>query len=440
MKVEYRRDLQHSYLVAEPEEKQKVKSYPLMMITENHIPGLLLCSCKRIDENILYYYDVTSRINLSLRCRNRKLEEQDILMVVYGLRKVLVNMEEYLLAGESLNLSPDYIYLDAQMKTVEFCYVPGESWELGKSFRELMEYLLPYINHQSQQGVLVGYGLYHYALEQEFSAESLRLELEKYQKKTEKSAQPEQDYEPDNEEYRIQRRNHEQALDEFFRDDEDEEENHSHPAAVTCGTVIIALYFLAGWYLWKNYAEYLWVWGGSGILAGAGIFIFLRILARKKEAERTASVWKRKPQEEGCMESRYVKEDMGYTGDECENGHYAGEQEECYTQILHPSSEKVSYILEAVMPNQGASIVLPNKELIFFGQLESAVDVVLPSQAVSRMHARIRKEGDVYYICDLNSRNGTRINGKELEGNQEREIKPGDEVNFANVIYQFRKI
>lgn len=52
MRTEYRRDLQHSYLVIIMEEMEEI-SYPIRMITENQIPGLLSCSCKRIDKDLL---------------------------------------------------------------------------------------------------------------------------------------------------------------------------------------------------------------------------------------------------------------------------------------------------------------------------------------------------------------------------------------------------
>ncbi len=59
-------------------------------------------------------------------------------------------------------------------------------------------------------------------------------------------------------------------------------------------------------------------------------------------------------------------------------------------------------------------------------------DVVLPDRQVSRMHARIRRAGDRYYLEDLDSKNGTILNGKPVKG--EVQIYDGDEVELARAV------
>ena len=59
-------------------------------------------------------------------------------------------------------------------------------------------------------------------------------------------------------------------------------------------------------------------------------------------------------------------------------------------------------------------------------------DLVLPSQTVSRHHARLRLEGDRIIVADLGSLNGTRINGNGVEG--EATAQPGDTVEFGSVM------
>ena len=55
MKMDYRRDLQHNYLVVETGEK--TENYITRMMTENQVQGLLGCECRRMDQKKLYYYD-----------------------------------------------------------------------------------------------------------------------------------------------------------------------------------------------------------------------------------------------------------------------------------------------------------------------------------------------------------------------------------------------
>lgn len=436
MRTEYRRDLQHSYLVLSPGEKQE-EAYPLRMITENQIQGLLSCSCRRMNEEILYYYDITSRISLAERCLCRKITGKELIVLIQSLIRVLTVMDEYLLNGNSLCLKPEYIYMDVQMNTVDFCYVPGELWDLEENFRELLEGILPLLDHQNQEDVLVGYGLYHYAVQESFSVEGLQRLLEQYRRdgdhseKDESSEDEPQPEEPEERRYDMAPEKYEAALDAFFEDEQ--EETRSHPAAVTLSTVGIILYGMTGWYLWRNFRGYLWAWGG-GIALIFGIAV-LFIWKRKKDREEilpeSESV---ETQKKETIEPNRAKQPelIIKEGKRME--------EACNTQILRPGCGTGTYILEERYPNAGHQVKLNENSIQFIGHLESMADVILPSNAVSRLHARFRRDKDGCYLRDLNSRNGTWVNGQELQGEQEVEIKPGDEIRFADMIYNLRQI
>lgn len=182
MKIEYRRDLQHSYLVIHREDKQEKEAYPSKMITENSIPGLLQCEAKRMDNEILYYYDLTSKISLEERWRGGKAEGEEVLTVIFAFLKVLENMEEYLLSADSVYLKLDQIYAAAGMEEIEFCYIPGETWDLEQQFRELLEETLPLLNHENKKAVVDIYSLYHYVVQEGLTAERLREHMERYRK------------------------------------------------------------------------------------------------------------------------------------------------------------------------------------------------------------------------------------------------------------------
>src|SRR5579859_6737540 len=56
-------------------------------------------------------------------------------------------------------------------------------------------------------------------------------------------------------------------------------------------------------------------------------------------------------------------------------------------------------------------------------------DLVLPERQVSRQHIKIKLVGEQYYIEDLDSKNGTWVNGQQLKG--ERPLQDGDEIQIA---------
>ncbi len=70
-------------------------------------------------------------------------------------------------------------------------------------------------------------------------------------------------------------------------------------------------------------------------------------------------------------------------------------------------------------------IELPDATDVTFGRSRGAT-VTVDHEKVSRMHARVRREGDAIEVEDLGSRNGTRVNGERIEG--PRRLASGDEI------------
>jgi ABC-type multidrug transport system ATPase subunit/pSer/pThr/pTyr-binding forkhead associated (FHA) protein len=63
---------------------------------------------------------------------------------------------------------------------------------------------------------------------------------------------------------------------------------------------------------------------------------------------------------------------------------------------------------------------------------EDDADLTVPSQAVSRRHARLMREGGGYVVEDLGSSNGTYINGQKLSGRHA--LKSGDQIRLGRAV------
>ncbi|WNG39658.1 FHA domain-containing protein [Archangium violaceum] len=62
-------------------------------------------------------------------------------------------------------------------------------------------------------------------------------------------------------------------------------------------------------------------------------------------------------------------------------------------------------------------------------------DVVLYDAGISRRHCRIFSEGGEYFVEDLGSSNGTRVNGTPVEGKQA--LSKGDQLSLGPVVFVF---
>jgi pSer/pThr/pTyr-binding forkhead associated (FHA) protein len=71
---------------------------------------------------------------------------------------------------------------------------------------------------------------------------------------------------------------------------------------------------------------------------------------------------------------------------------------------------------------------------------DKGCQVVLSQQAVSRNHARISQEGNLYFLEDLGSAYGTQINGKPLPKGEKHRLRNGDVIAIAQFDVTFTQV
>ena len=108
------------------------------------------------------------------------------------------------------------------------------------------------------------------------------------------------------------------------------------------------------------------------------------------------------------------------------------------TVVLSAGASKGPATLVSREPGELATIYL-EKDITVIGKLETAADAVINIPTVSRIHAKIRKREGAYYLADLNSRNGTSVNGQLLKTGEDYLLEDEDEVDFAQARYIFLK-
>lgn len=77
---------------------------------------------------------------------------------------------------------------------------------------------------------------------------------------------------------------------------------------------------------------------------------------------------------------------------------------------------------------------LLDKEVVTVGRGREN-DVVLPSDCVSRRHARLERRGDAVFVVDLASTNGTFLN-EERKPVRERRLTRGDQLKIGDTIFK----
>jgi hypothetical protein len=73
------------------------------------------------------------------------------------------------------------------------------------------------------------------------------------------------------------------------------------------------------------------------------------------------------------------------------------------------------------------------KDALSIGRLDSC-DIVLSDTGVSRKHAEVRREGDEWVIVDLNSTNGTIVNGQTVRRHR---LAQGDRIEVGETTIEY---
>ena len=174
MQIDYKRDLNHTYVILQEEKEPDTASYQIRMLLTNAIPGLLDCKIGKMDDKTLFYYEVTSRQSLQSVFEQRSIGAEALRKLFEQLLDLLEELGQYLLAPDGLVLQPELVFADANLENFSFCYLPGKQGHTGcfqKQIRELMEYLLPKLDHQEQDAEMIRALLYQTGKEKKETTE-----------------------------------------------------------------------------------------------------------------------------------------------------------------------------------------------------------------------------------------------------------------------------
>ena len=97
------------------------------------------------------------------------------------------------------------------------------------------------------------------------------------------------------------------------------------------------------------------------------------------------------------------------------------------TKLLKPKE----FLAKFILPN-GEQIAITQHEMIF-GR-EDFIGVIISEKLlfIGKKHFKLTKKNDGFYIEDLNSKNGTRVNNKEIKGKGKLRLKDGYLISVAN--------
>ena len=351
---------------------------------------------------IRFCYDITGKKSLECYLENNALNLVMIKKILENLIHLCREMEHYLLKEEKILLKEDMIFMDSREEQFYFCYYPNKEGELREEFANLIENMLPQLDHENREDTEKVYAIYEKTREENYSL--LKLQELFFATEEENDWEMWQEYkEVKNETAGIE------------------------PAAVNPqnpkkSDKIMSLKKLILQALEKGISS-----------------LHLDKLNRKKKELSMPAIpvpFIKKKQKESSPERNKVHlSEHRKMGASEKDPAYPMKQDRVY--LSRQREEAVTGARLIYLGGGEERDFVVDKDIFLIGTDASAVDGVLKSRAAGEIQAKITRAENTYYIEDMNSANGTLVNGEILIYKEVRRLEEGDRITFADISYRF---
>ncbi len=394
------------------------------MLSDNRIPCLLPIQIQMMNGEECFLYDISGCQNLSGYYQNKEVDAGQIAQILLKVLEAMEELRQYLLSGSHLLLTEDDVYISEDQSRIQFCYLPGHEEQAGEGMSRLVEFFMDHIDHRDEGAVVFLYGLYKMTKEERVSPAVLKRFLTERIGKTEE--QPRE--KPDERIYPAppadMPRPAAPAEDPWEKADRLSRQRMAGKTAVWKIAGGVVLLFLCGLAGFAAISIRYGAWDGNERIGTAGLFLlgsvcFIWLVRKARGGEKQIEV------DPGDRETA-PEGNAGKTGQ--------GQ----HTMVLSktPEPHKGSPVLRPVK-KKGRKAIVIRKTPTVIGSLRDAVDAVIDDGSVSRIHATIEMECGECYVTDMQSTNGTMLNGTTLVSGSPMLLHKGDVLAFGRIEYSF---
>ena len=459
-------------------DKEDVIDYQFEMLKNNRIAPLLNCEVLVVDQEIRLSYDITSLVTLKKILERKEIGRNDFIQYLNQIINVFNQLENYLLDYGGILIDSDCIYGSPSDDRLYFIYIPDRDMpqNINEPLREFIMHLVIHEMHFKNENADDYIQKLIEALKApDFSLQTLKsyldnlsglkhnvMEIPEFQMNSDTCPtkepiakiaipKPTQPYVPNT---RTQ------------PDQVKTEKKMVYPlkSYLILGGDILGMVVLFGAMILKggfksdspdmliNLIGLLLVGGAVTYLVWSKAFTankkVEKVITKKvfqpspatNKIERSAA-WQ-DPSKALSGKGEYVNKNIRQP--ESENFQMGNLQASLQNGGNQQTSDKTVLLSEKNITVPAIKRLGVNQETIMIrhwpfriGRLAEQVDYCLMNPAMGKLHAELIKKPEGYFINDMNTRNGTFVNGSRVEANSEQPIKDGDKIMLANEEFIF---
>lgn len=416
-----------------PLEKKPKEGYVNQLFQYHKIPGFLNYEIRNMNEQYYIYYRLKHKSSIGFLKEHLSFHERMMDGMVHSVLEIMKTCKDYLLSCQNIIWSTEYIFIDMETGKLEFCYCPIELED--NNVCVFLSELMQIIGKKNEAAMLTLMQLYDYVTEPEsWDKENLLMP----QRRSADVFQVEEDVEADCKNTGDKDENSEEK--EEHKEKNKKEGCHRKKLIFWCilsVSAVLFILFAAGICFGILDSKYTSIIIILFVLIMG--FLIMGIPEQKKEKDRGTPTL------------------QDYFADSKEDAEAVQEEEEKRNRRPLFQPDEALYgettILQEEPPENSRIFIedyprelmlypktehqYPDMEIhshsIIVGCMKENCDYVLSKRGISRIHAKLIKVENMLYILDLNSTNGTYLNGERLEGGKDYLLKKGDLVAFSHV-------
>lgn len=414
MKVKYRNDLFGNYILIEIPKGEDTNQYSYRMLERNHITGVLNCREQMEDGKSYWYADISKKRNLVQEFQDKELQLEDMIAIFQQITPIVEELRNYLLNEKMAVMNPEYIYKDLENDNLAILILPWIQEE--NTIHKLAEFFLEKMNHRDENGVNASYLFYRQQSQEQFLWHSFLPVLEKesilkrQKRKVRDSLESVKCNINDENIAEVWNGKNVKNTEELSLEKKEEEVPDKNikkgkRTAVIITLLTAILFFILSILPNVNYAMRISVLSLSVLFF---ILFLCLILSKRKKAEK-----KQIYMEEDTIIKHET--DIGMK----ETVFFNACEEECLKLKWKEKGRQKQFVLK--------------KFPCTVGKMKEEVSVVISDLSVSRIHCRFIEKDNKVCVMDLNSTNGTFLNGLPIKNGEILEIEKNDEIHIGKV-------
>ena len=345
------------------------EDYRIQMVLNNNIACIVPMNIRLINNSKELYYSITSMDSMECLYSEHMIKFKDLERLVMDIKEMSASLREYLLDINNILFDMRYIYMNSMNGKFEFCYLPENTVSFYDGMRHLFEEILVHVDHSDKSAVLTAYGIHTLVFKREFTVQDLVHFVRENKGRTEK--------------YEEELIDDESAYDEYIENDDSLKKSET------------------------KIKKDRWLTRLKNLFAGKSRY--------RDESEIESKYERYEDQYDDVIE---YKEAKAISDDE--------------TMLLLSDTINAAIVLREKDVETPMEIVLYRFPCVL-GKSKKSADHLIDNPVISRVHVRLSEEKENLFVEDLNSTNGTLINGIKLKPHTSYPINIGDRLTLADM-------